>query len=143
MYMFRKMKKFLNPSNLPKVLVLLLILVLLVYVYTRYAKEGFHCQPHELDEHIQSSEPTMVLFYADWCGHCKKLKPTWEQTAKQANTDRKRMVHIDVGGKTPEQKELMDRYQIDGFPTILIFQDGKHTPYEGSRTADAFLKALG
>jgi thiol:disulfide interchange protein len=143
MYMFRKAKKMLDPTHLPKALVLLLIVVLVLYFYFKYSKEGFECKPDELESMIHTSEPTLVLFYADWCGHCTKLKPTWDETAAQANADKTRMIKIDVGGKTSEQKEIMDRYQIDGFPTILVFQNGNPTPYQGARTVDAFLNALG
>jgi thiol:disulfide interchange protein len=141
--MFRKAKNFLNPTHLPTLLVLLLIVVLVLYFYFKYSKEGFECKPDELETMIQSPEPTLVLFYADWCGHCTKLKPTWDETAAQANVDKNRMIKIDVGGKTSEQKEIMDRYQIDGFPTILVFQNGIPTPHQGARTVDAFLNALG
>jgi len=136
--MFLKMKK-LKLSYIH--LLLLLVIAFLVYLYFQ-SKEGFQCKPSELDTYIQSSEPTMVLFYADWCGHCTKLKPTWEEASKQANVDTTRMIKMDVGGKTPEQKELMTKYQIDGFPTILVFQNGTPVPYQGDRTVDAFLQTL-
>lgn len=134
---FSLMKKYF-PSGL---VILCVILLLIAYVYLK-PKEGFECKPAELDTYIQSSEPTMVLFYADWCGHCTKLKPTWEQASKQANTDTTRMIKIDVGGKTPEHKELMKKYQIDGFPTILVFQNGTPAPYKGERTVDSFLQNI-
>ncbi len=136
------MKKVLKPSNLPRLLILVLVLIILFYVYTKYLKEGFECSPNELDSLIKSPEKTMVLFYADWCGHCKKIKPDWEECSKKVNKEEKRMIKVDVGGKTPEQKELLDKYQIDGFPTILVFQNGTAEPYQGERSVEAFLKAL-
>ena len=143
MYMFRKAKNLLNHKDLPKLLVFVLVVVVLLYFYVQFSKEGFQCKPDELESMIQSPEPTLVLFHADWCGHCKKLKPTWDETAKKANVDRTRMIKLDVGGKTPDQREIMDKYQIDGFPTILVFQNGVPVPYQGSRTTDDFLKTLG
>jgi len=139
--MLRQFKKLSNPVYLPITLVSVLAFLMLLYFYS--SKEGFHCKPSELDQHIQSSEPTLVLFYADWCGHCTKLKPTWEEAAKKANIEKNRMIQLDVGGKTPEQKALMDKYEIDGFPTIMVFQNGVATPYQGTRTTEAFLQSLG
>ena len=129
-------------SNLPKLFVLVLILIVLFYVYNNFLKEGFECKPQEVDAHIKNKDKTLVLFYADWCGHCKTIKPVWKEAAEKANTDSKRMVMIDVGGKKPEQQELINKYKIDGFPTILVFQNGKPEPYSGKRDVDAFLKEL-
>ena len=136
-------KSLMDPTYLPVTLVALLLFVLLLYFYLKHSEEGFQCQPTELESLVQSPEPVLVLFYADWCGHCTKLKPAWEEASTQANAEQKRMIQVDVGGKTPEQKELMDKYQIDGFPTILLFQNGQPTPYQGSRSVDAFLASLG
>jgi protein disulfide-isomerase-like protein len=140
--MYRKMKKACSPSQLPKLLILILILVVLFYVYTKYLKEGFQCKPDELEPLLESPEKTLVLFYADWCGHCKKLKPEWDKCAKDVNTDKKRMIKVDVGGKSKEEQALVEKYGVDGFPTILVFQNGSHEPYQGERSVDAFLKAL-
>ena len=143
MYTFHTLKKVFTPANLPVLLVMLLIVLMLLYLYDKYSKEGFQCKPNELDQYIHAEEPTMVLFYAEWCGHCTKLKPSWEEASKKANADSTRMIKIDVGGKTPEQKALMEKYEVDGFPTIIVFQNGTPVPYEGTRTTDAFLKTLG
>ena len=134
---FRFMKKHI-PGYL---MILCVILLLIAYVYLQ-PKEGFECKPEEIDAYIRSSEPTMVLFYADWCGYCTKLKPVWEEAATQANTDTNRMIKIDVGGKDPEHKDLMKKYQIEGFPTILVFQNGTPVTYKGDRSVDSFLETL-
>jgi hypothetical protein len=129
-------------SHLPTLFISVLVLIVLFYLYNRYLKEGFECSPEEVDSHIMQEDVTLVMFYADWCGHCKTLKPVWNEAAKKANTDKKRMVMIDVGGKSAEQQALIDKYEIDGFPTILIFQNGQHEPYSGKRDVDSFLNKL-
>jgi thiol:disulfide interchange protein len=121
---------------------LILVLVVLFYVYTKYLKEGFECKPDELEPLLESSEKTLVLFSADCCVHCKIKTPEGDECATQLNKETKRMIKVDVGGKSKEEAALTEKYGVDGFPTILIFQNGSHEPYQGARSADAFLKAL-
>jgi thiol-disulfide isomerase/thioredoxin len=129
-------------DHLPKLFVVILILIVLFYLYNHFLKEGFECSPKEVDTHIHQDDKVLALFYADWCGHCKTVKPIWKEAAEKANKDKKRMIMIDVGGKTADQQAIIDKYQIDGFPTILVFQNGKSEPYSGKRDVDAFLKSL-
>ena len=137
---------FKNPmfkkDHLPKLFVVILILIVLFYVYNHFLKEGFECKPKEVDDHIHQDDKVLALFYADWCGHCKTIKPVWKEAAEKANKNGKRMIMVDVGGKTADQQALIEKYEIDGFPTILIFQNGKAEPYSGKRDVDAFLKTL-
>lgn len=145
--MFRKLKLFSKPDYVPATMVILLIVCLLGYFYIQNSKEGFEseCSPQELDARLASPEKTLVLLYADWCGHCKKIEPEWSDASSKSNG---RMLQRNVGAKdvsketADENKEIMDKFNVDGFPTILVFQNGKVVPYEGSRTADAFLAKL-
>jgi len=141
-----KLTKMISPwlkkDHLPKLIGVILVLIVLFYIYNYFLKEGFECSPDEVDAHVQSEDKKLVLFYADWCGHCKTIKPVWKKAAEKANKKNKRMVMIDVGGKSPEQQELIEKYQIDGFPTIVVFQNGKPEPYSGKRDVDSFLSAL-
>jgi len=135
---FSRVKNFFQPSKLPKLIFLLAVLVILYLFYVNYLKEGFESKPADLEEQISSGKK-LVLFYADWCGHCKKVKPDWDEAAKQMNKDEKKMIKVNCGEGTKDDKAVMEKYNIDGYPTIIIFQDGKPSKYEGNRSKDDFL----
>ncbi len=121
-------------------LVALGCVLLIAFVFS--GKEGFEASPSELDALIQRPEKSLVLFYADWCGHCKKMKPAWDETAEKVNKETKRMYKVNVGDKTDAQEALIAKYKIDGFPTMMIFEKGVPSPYNGAHTEDAVLKVL-
>jgi protein disulfide-isomerase-like protein len=135
----KSVKSMFSEKNIPKLLFLLVILLILYYVYTTYLKEGF--ENIDLDNETKSGKH-LVLFYADWCGHCKKIKPEWDEAAAEIKDKDKKMLKINCGGGSEKEKELMEKYNIDGYPTIILFKDGKPTPYEGARNKDAFIEAL-
>jgi thioredoxin domain-containing protein 5 len=85
-----------------------------------------------VNETSKPSEPWFIMFYADWCGHCKRLIPSWEELATQ------------LQGKTyigavncEENTYLRDRFGIKGFPTLLFFdKEGVMYKYKGERSVE-------
>ncbi|KAL6561428.1 Protein disulfide-isomerase 2-3 [Orobanche minor] len=78
---------------------------------------------------LQSKEFWMVEFFAPWCGHCKKLAPEWKKAANSLKGQVK-LGHVDCDA---------EKFNVQGFPTILVFGADKDTPfpYEGARSASA------
>ena len=75
----------------------------------------------------------LVLFYADWCGHCKNIKPVWNKASKKAKGDVK-MVKVNCGEENEEHQSIVDKYKIEGFPTIKLLNNGKvESDYTGGR----------
>mmetsp|Transcript_12361 Transcript_12361/g.41814 ORF Transcript_12361/g.41814 Transcript_12361/m.41814 type:complete len:213 (-) Transcript_12361:31-669(-) len=69
-----------------------------------------------------------VMFHAPWCGHCKRLKPTWEELAEELKGE-VNVASVDV----PANRALGSRFRIKGFPTLLYFSHGKMYKFSGSR----------
>eukprot|EP00306_Pavlova_sp_CCMP459_P012658 CAMPEP_0185192376 /NCGR_PEP_ID=MMETSP1140-20130426/18238_1 /TAXON_ID=298111 /ORGANISM="Pavlova sp., Strain CCMP459" /LENGTH=328 /DNA_ID=CAMNT_0027759121 /DNA_START=39 /DNA_END=1023 /DNA_ORIENTATION=+ len=82
------------------------------------------------------SNPWFVKFYAPWCGHCKKLAPTWEELATKLEADGS---NVKVGKvDVTQSRGLGDRFKVRGFPTLIYFADGQMYKYKGARTVDDF-----
>merc|ERR1719491_2760671 len=72
-----------------------------------------------------------VKFYAPWCGHCKKLAPTWDDLATELKGEVS-VAKVDVTADNAETT-FAGRFGIKSFPTLLLFKDGKMVKYEGAR----------
>jgi thiol-disulfide isomerase/thioredoxin len=133
----KQLKSLFTPKNLPRLIILVIILGALFYVYDKFLKEGFETQSGDLDEQVKSGTK-LVLFYADWCGHCKKIKPVWDETANEVNVDEVKMIKVNCGEGNEKDQEIMKKYSIDGYPTIIKFVNGKPSLYRGDRDSDSF-----
>ena len=79
---------------------------------------------------VKKYDYLMVLFYAPWCGHCKKFHPEYE---KAAATLRKENLYLAKVDATTE-KQLAEKYNIEGFPTVKLLIKGEEVEYTGGRT---------
>lgn len=57
---------------------------------------------------------TLVMFYAPWCGHCKRMVSTWSQLARKHNKNNKFLIaKVDCA----DQTELCSDNDVLGYPT--------------------------
>ena len=69
---------------------------------------------------VASETPTLVDFYATWCGPCKTMHPVLDSLKKDMG-EKIRILKIDVD-KNPA---IADIYKIRGVPTFMLFKKGE------------------
>jgi len=86
---------------------------------------------------------SFIMYYADWCPHCKTIKPEFADFSKRGV--------VTVNGKNvavamieESEKEKMAGKNVKGFPTFLYeTAAGETVEYSGPRTRDAWMDFLG
>lgn len=96
--------------------------------------EGFQNPGNELD--LSGDNKYLVYFYADWCGFCKKFTDNWEALKKSTINDKTGETVI-LKEFESSNKEMMEKYNIKGYPTIKLISKNKVIDYELAREVSA------
>ena len=80
----------------------------------RFTKANFE------KEVLESKEPVLIDFYADWCGPCKMMAPVVEKLAEKYEGK------VKVGKvNSDDEPELAQMFQVMSIPNFVIIKDGK------------------
>ena len=115
------MAKFSVSSKYAMIVGSILLLLAIIYLFGS-TSEGF-----------VSGDSTFTLYYADWCPHCKTVKPIFADWSKSGS--------VTVNGKKimtnmVEESSIKDKsVPVKGYPTFLLKKaDGSYVEFDGDRS---------
>ena len=131
--------------------VILIIIGYSIYVY--YIKPALKKNSMNTAEVYNESstgntnQGELILFYVDWCPHCKTAKPEWEKVKSQYNGKiingyTVTFTEINCTTETPEIEKLIAKFSIEGYPTIKLLKDGQVIEYDAKPTKDTLTQFL-
>jgi thiol-disulfide isomerase/thioredoxin len=132
---------------------IILFVCIALYYYFYHVAPSMKPKYNPNNEHTPSTnskEAEMLLFYVDWCPHCKTAKPAWEEIKAQyenktINGYKVIFTEINCTEETAEVEQMMNKYNIEGFPTIKLLKDGQVVEYDAKpskETLNQFLNTV-
>jgi len=118
------------------------ILLLATVVAAVFADDVVELGDSDFDSRLADMDTALVMFYAPWCGHCKRLKPEFEKSSSDllANDPPVHLVKVDC---TEAGKDTCGRFEVRGYPTLKIFKSGElSSDYNGPREAAGITKFM-
>ncbi len=71
-------------------------------------------------EVVESEQPVLVDFWAEWCGPCQRLMPIVEEVAGEM-AGKVKIVKVNI----EEAPEAPTKYGVKGIPALMLFKGGK------------------
>jgi len=82
---------------------------------------GFYFQAMaKFSDIINSEQPVLIDFFAEWCGPCKMVSPIIQEVAKETS-GKVKVIKIDVD----KNQALASKLGIRGVPTLMVYQNGQ------------------
>jgi thiol-disulfide isomerase/thioredoxin len=126
-------------------LAIILFIILAVYYYYNYVSQKLKTSYHTNNEGYTNSGPSkqaeLMLFYADWCPHCKHAKPLWSELQSAASAGSIKT----SDGSAVEIVDPIDGSDADalglpykGFPTFVLKKGGQMSRCDADRSVGAW-----
>lgn len=98
-------------------------------------------------EGLEQKNAEIIMFYADWCPHCKTAIPEFDKLSEQhplINGYNVKYTKINCADESlpAEKAALVADNKIEGYPTIKLFKGGEVFDFDAKPTSDTLLQFL-
>jgi len=136
-----------------KMIIVLSVIIFGYFAYYGYRKFYLRKYSEGMDvanANRRSNTVKVYFFHADWCPHCKKAQPEWDlfmnnYNGTEVNGYKVECVDVNCTTETPTEKELMNEFKIESFPTIKMVKDDKTIEFESkikTSTLEKFVETM-
>lgn len=87
---------------------------------THQTRAIFKGKTLSIEEAKQNNKPSIVLFYADWCPHCRNFGPTFSKLSKD-RTLKKKLNFVRVNSEDMSSRKYMEEFKVQGFPSLYLY----------------------
>jgi len=146
--------KNMSTTTLIIIVASLFFIGLAIYYYYNHVSPKIKTMYHANNEGSNGSSASgatkqaeLMLFYADWCPHCKTAKPIWNDLKTQyqnktINGYKVLFTEVNCTSESAETEQMMNKYNIEGFPTIKLLKDGQIIEYDAKPSKDTLNEFL-
>ena len=125
--------------------ILIIFSVVAFYAYNNIKAQQKNRFSDVANVNRRNSEAIVYFFHVDWCPHCKKALPEWKNfvskyDGKEINGYKLKCVDMDCTKETSNITELINRYNIDSYPTIKLIRDSNTIDFESKITTTSLEK---
>ena len=127
----------------------LLIFIIFIVVGTLAYKNITGNQKNKMSDvanaNRRNREAIVYFFHVDWCPHCKKALPEWNNFSskynnKEINGYLIKCKDMDCTNESSDITDFINRYSIDSYPTIKLIKDNTTIDFDSNITASSLEK---
>lgn len=102
--------------------------------------EIVHLTASSFEPALKDEKAVLVMFYAPWCGHCKRMKPEYEKAAEIMKTQK--ISGVLAALDATKESEIASKFGVKGYPTVKFFNHGEFKFDVNVREADKIVEFM-
>jgi len=130
------------------VYIFFIALISISLAYIAYSLFSSHQKIREEREFIENNEfgdrknmkDNLFFFYADWCDHCQKAKPIWNNIKNDNSIKKFGINFVDVNGDDEKNKQLIKYYNVKEYPTVILDKNQKKYIFDANLSSETLMK---